>query len=492
MFSSVRDEGPLVLPRSDSSPDPAGPSGDHAIPIAREHLAALDGIRFFAAFCVLLGHGYWYVVLRQTMPSPPGPISLLMLSLPGPGMTLFFVLSGFVIHFNYQRTVSVGWSGTFDFFIARFSRLYPLFLVVFAIDFFHLFRLQGYLSGRPQLDFDLFGPLPFFLSFTQTWLFIPFNGYPIYEHYGTLTGNAQATGAMWSLSTEWLFYAAYPWLSGWLSRRHGRQLAIVAAIVAGAGVVYCVWSAYNIPNIQSFGLAHFGTPVLAQSFQTWVTFYSPVERMLEFLLGAIAAQQYSSISSPAGPTARWPAASTTAVAAVFVIWIAVTAITRVNMSAVNASAAASLVAGLVLLVARHPTWISRVLSWPVLVKCGEASYSLYLLHWYTMHQWAAPYAGQLEKLGRQGVFLIGVVVSIAISRVVYLWVERPALKWLRVNFRPLKLHIALGLAFVIITFFSVVASLQIQAVKRSRAPSATASPAPVAEIQQPAADTSLR
>jgi peptidoglycan/LPS O-acetylase OafA/YrhL len=457
-----------VLTRSESSPQTAGQSDGQTIPIARKHLAALDGIRFIAAFCVLLGHGYWYVVLGQTISGPLGPLSLLMLSLPGPGMTLFFVLSGFVIHLNYHRTVSADWSGTFDFFIARFSRLYPLFLVVFVIDFYHLLDLQGYFRGRPQLDFDLFGPLPFFLSFTQTWLFIPFNGYPIYDHYSALTGNVQATGAMWSLSTEWLFYAAYPLLSGWLSRQKGRRLAVIATIVAMAGVIYCVWGAYNTARIQSYGAAHFGTQ-FADAFQTWILFYSPAERMLEFLLGAIAAQQYLALSRPTGPTAQWPGTSTTVVATVLVAWLLVTGVVRISLSAVNASLAASLVAGLVLLVVRHPTWLSRCLSWPILVKCGEASYSLYLLHWYTMHQWVAPYAVQRDKLGRQAVFITGVLLSIAVARVVYLWFERPALKWLRINFRPLKLHIALGLTFLVITFFSIVASMHVQTVIKSRA-----------------------
>jgi peptidoglycan/LPS O-acetylase OafA/YrhL len=451
-----------VLTRADSSQQTAA----HAIPIEREHLAALDGTRFIAAFCVLAGHGYHYVVLQQDAARPLGPISRLMLALPGPGMTLFFVLSGFVIHLNYHRTVAAGWNGTFDFFIARFSRLYPLFLAVFAIDFFHLFWLQGYPSARPLLDFDLFGPLPFFLSFTQTWLFIPFNGYPIYEHYGTLTSSAQATGAMWSLSTEWLFYAAYPWLSGWLARQHGRRLGAIAAAVALAGLGYCVWCSYNIALIREFGLAQFGTPTLAQSFVTWVTFYSPVERMLEFLLGAVAAQQYLSVAAPTGLVARRPAVITAAVAAVVAIWIGVTATAPFKLTGMNASCAAALVAAFVLLVARHPSPVARLLGHPVLVRCGEASYSLYLLHFYTMHQWAAPYALPYGKVGRAVLLLIGILISIALARVVYLWFERPALRWLRINFRPLKLHIALGLAFAVITFFSIVASLQIQAARR--------------------------
>jgi hypothetical protein len=161
----------MSAPVSLSTPEP----GERAVALVHPHMRALDGIRFIAAFCVLAGHGYGYVVLQPSIPATD-PISTLLVSLPGLGMTLFFVLSGFVIHYNYHRTVGIGSSGNGDFFIARFSRLYPLFLAVFAIEFIHMLWLEGYLSGAPLDDFDLFGPLPFFLSFTQTWLFIPFDG----------------------------------------------------------------------------------------------------------------------------------------------------------------------------------------------------------------------------------------------------------------------------------------------------------------------------
>jgi peptidoglycan/LPS O-acetylase OafA/YrhL len=169
--------------------------GERVVALVNPHLRAPDGIRFIAAFCVLAGHGYHYVVLhqvgtRETM----GPISIVMRGLAPLGMTLFFVLSGFVIHYNYHRTVGIRANGNGDFFIARFCRLYPLFLAVFAIDFVHLLWIEGYLNGAPRNDFDVFGPLPFFLSFTQTWLFIPFDGNALFTHYGNLTPHAQATG----------------------------------------------------------------------------------------------------------------------------------------------------------------------------------------------------------------------------------------------------------------------------------------------------------
>ncbi|HEV8014099.1 MAG TPA: acyltransferase [Stellaceae bacterium] len=436
--------------------------GARVTPVAHDHLLALDGIRFLAAFCVLAGHGYWYVVLQQIGSAALTPVSRVMMALPGPGMTLFFVLSGFVIHFNYHHSVGIGRGGNFSFFIARFSRLYPLFLAIFSIDFVHLLWFQGYFSRTPRLNFDLFGPLPFFLSFTETWLFIPIGGHALYEHYGYVTSHAQGTAVMWSLSTEALFYLIYPLFSVWLACRGGRSLAIFAATVALAGLFYYGWVAYHQNDVQVLGIALFGTPALAQNFAGWVNFYSPIGRMSEFLIGAAAAQYYLSSPRP-GWVERWPAGSSAVIAAAVTLWIVGTAISGSPLGGVNASLAAVPIAGFVLVSVLRRSWTSRFLSSPILVKCGEASYSLYLLHYYTMHEWAAPRAAGLGLPGRIMVYFAGILISLALARVVYLVFERPALRWLRANFRPLKLHITLGAVFLVTTFFCVIASLQIHA-----------------------------
>ena len=61
-------------------------------------------------------------------------------------MPLFFVLSGFVIHYNYAQPVHAQpLRGTYNFFVARFARLYPMyFVVLFADLFFH-----GFLDDWP-------------------------------------------------------------------------------------------------------------------------------------------------------------------------------------------------------------------------------------------------------------------------------------------------------------------------------------------------------
>jgi peptidoglycan/LPS O-acetylase OafA/YrhL len=379
----------------------------------RAHLAALDGVRFLAAFCVLAGHGYWYVVSQQQASTTGGPAQItekVMLAVPALGMTLFFVLSGFVIHLNYHGTAGIRRGGTLAFFIARFSRLYPLFLAVFAFAVVPIVL-------QPPGGFDAIRPLAFFLTFSQSWLFVPIDGHALYDHFG-YGGHPSggATGAMWSLSTEWAFYLAYPLLSGWLTRLKGRRLAGAAGLVALAGLGYYGWCAYYDATIQSVGLALFGSQPLADAFVGWVAFYAPWGRVAEFLLGGFAAQHY--LSSLSGRTSAWQAGAAAIALAL-------------RLAAVNGSCAGAPIALCILLIARHRTAFGLLLSGRLVVKCGQASYSLYLLHYFTLHEWAAPLAAPFSAGGRTAVYLLGLLVSLGVAQIAYEGFERPMLRWLR-------------------------------------------------------------
>ena len=77
------------------------------------HVPALTGLRFIAAMMVLIGHGW--PVLHFTGDTITGRF---LDPLPSMGMTLFFVLSGFVMWVNYA-----------DSFRER-QRLLPLLILV--------------------------------------------------------------------------------------------------------------------------------------------------------------------------------------------------------------------------------------------------------------------------------------------------------------------------------------------------------------------------
>ena len=96
-------------------------------------IPALTGVRFAAALLVLTGHS----VHIMRFPGPPPYWHVLLSQLTGLGMPLFFVLSGFVIHYNYWDTVyAQRLRGSYNFFVARFARLYPMYFLFFLSIFF--------------------------------------------------------------------------------------------------------------------------------------------------------------------------------------------------------------------------------------------------------------------------------------------------------------------------------------------------------------------
>jgi peptidoglycan/LPS O-acetylase OafA/YrhL len=86
-------------------------------------------------------------------------------------------------------------------------------------------------------------------------------------------------------------------------------------------------------------------------------------------------------------------------------------------------------------IALRPRW-TKFLEWPGLVLLGDASYSLYLLHFTVI--WAA-----LVEFGRSAAspvaILAIIVVALAISIASYKFIEQPARKKLReLNLRQLS------------------------------------------------------
>src|SRR5580704_6089862 len=93
-------------------------------------IPALTGLRFFAAFFILFAHAADW--LGQFQNSDIGQRFGFVAMY---GMPLFFVLSGFVIHYNYRRLfMSRGiCRATCEFAAARFARLFPLYFCLLVV-----------------------------------------------------------------------------------------------------------------------------------------------------------------------------------------------------------------------------------------------------------------------------------------------------------------------------------------------------------------------
>src|SRR5215813_10473765 len=163
----------------------------------RPGIPALTGLRFAAAGAVVVAHALPKIIpLAENQPAPA--LYTLLGSLSAEGMTLFFVLSGFVIHYNYSDQIQFqGARGLFNFFVARVARLYPLYL--FGLTFELLLKYS-----YSQVPVSLADVLPYYLTLTFSWFYIPFGDNALIYQLGLIPSVA------WSISTEWFFYFAYP------------------------------------------------------------------------------------------------------------------------------------------------------------------------------------------------------------------------------------------------------------------------------------------
>jgi peptidoglycan/LPS O-acetylase OafA/YrhL len=405
----------------------------------RPDVPALTGLRFLAAFSVLLAHGLSATVADNA--APQGAVYWLMQS-SGLGMTLFFVLSGFVIHYNYSGLVTDGrWRGMAAFFWARFARLYPLFLLMMLVYVLVSQRHVAYWTGRPEQINAIFQALPYFLLSIQSWIYKLIDGGSLID---AIRGGSPPT---WSISTEWFFYFAYP-LIAWLILR-ARAPAIILLVVG----LWCVlWTAFSTglydrtAQIDAWAVGRFGPIAGVQnhedSFVRWLLYASPYLRIGEFILGALTAQLYVALQrrevargeNAFGGALFW-AAALSVLLVTYVEYspdVPMTIFRKMNMNFALAPSAALLV----FCAARYQSAASRLLTSRPAIALGEASYSIYLVHSIVLIS-AVKLTGNVVHGTAYNVakLIVLMAIVVAISLLLYAYYEAPARSWLRRRWR---------------------------------------------------------
>ncbi|RZG79837.1 acyltransferase [Acinetobacter sp. WCHAc060033] len=137
------------------------------------------------------------------------------------GVTMFFVISGFLItQHTLQRSSSLAQINLKDFYIRRIARIIPcLVLLVAMVTVLGSFGLKPFMNQAPN-DIEVSYALTVFSAFTF-WMNILIieNGWVNY-----------ALGVLWSLSVEEVFYVAFPILCILLGRGKGFILFLLAVI----------------------------------------------------------------------------------------------------------------------------------------------------------------------------------------------------------------------------------------------------------------------
>jgi peptidoglycan/LPS O-acetylase OafA/YrhL len=399
----------------------------------RDKVDALTGLRFLAAASILISH-----TIAWTAPfTTRNPINGAAPMIGVYGMPLFFVLSGFVIHYNYAglfRTRS--WrSAAAEFFIARFARLYPLYFFFFVVGLISDFManwLHDYLA-------DFLKVVVTSLTLTQSWFYV------IVVNHRLMLENAFGLG--WSVSTEWFFYCAYVVLVFAVFRLRTPYAALLA-IASFSLVAFLALDVAEVHNADIIDLARqYLTDDSALTdpsygFHRWLFYYSPYVRILEFVLGCLTAQLYMLLTDRpvAAAEHRWGSiALASALVALFLIGLCHIVSTSdplidryIRFFSQNYGCAVP-IATVIFCVSRYDSAVSRWLSMRPLVGLGEISYSIYAVHTWTLRAFTRPAVEFNATTGIEALIRIPVAVifSIITASATYRLIEMPCRRYIR-------------------------------------------------------------
>jgi peptidoglycan/LPS O-acetylase OafA/YrhL len=408
-------------------------------------IPSLTGLRFLAAFSVAIAHGA-DVTFRISNPSDLfSSVKFWLTTAAGIGMPLFFVLSGFVIHYNYRTLISKkGAAGFFEFLWARFSRLYPLFVVFIMFDFLLSSQVNDSMAYDRQDIVSGLRALPYILTFTQSWT------YSIVHDHSLIFRLSSAIPLTWSISTEWFFYLCYPAIM-LLIIRVNRPVHVIGLAVAWT----LIWATFaselyeHAGGLNSWAGAYFGIAASTaynheESFVQWVLYFSPYVRIGEFVLGCIVAQLYLALEGRRQSRAERIIALIAVVVAVasvpVLMYMMYAPDTHFWVRHLNSNYGLAPSLGVILFcAARYDFGGLRWLSTRPIIRLGEASYSIYLTHM-TVFLVVCGSQGPLPGGSESSIYLYArlfamLAVICLVSLALFASIEAPARRALRTLWR---------------------------------------------------------
>lgn len=379
-------------------------------------LHALTSVRFVAALAVVLHHYAGFL---------PYPAWLAAVAAQGQaGVCFFFILSGFILTYNYQAWFATGASGDAcrAFYRARFARVYPLHLVMLVAATPIVLGQWFLMPGAPAApSFKLLGASWLaHLTLLQAW--VPS---PLLQNLW----NAPA----WSISAEFFFYLVFPFATAGVivkCRRPGQLLGLAAALLALEALV-----ALGTARVFAGGFDLHGVTAAHGGLHWVVSAWAPL-RVGEFLIGCVVGALF--LANQRGPVVLLAPFSHAGMrnalllaslagayllcllpvpdgAGGFAFWVLRHHVLFVPFFAVT-----------ILCLAEGRTLLSWLLDRPAVQLLGESSYALYLLH-------ALPlmvlgyYVHPVGPLGP----LLAMALSVLLAIACFKLVETPARRWLR-------------------------------------------------------------
>jgi peptidoglycan/LPS O-acetylase OafA/YrhL len=308
-------------------------------PTQGKPIGSLTSLRFFAALAVFFVHVNLF---------PEGYL----------GVTFFFILSGFILAYNYAEIFTAPDRKKIQgFYWNRFARIYPLHLLTFLISIPLVYAelkagktwLLEYYPSQPNAPFvDAIANLTLLQSFS------PFRR--VYAAYNEVS---------WSISAEFFFYALFPLIIVlWSKLRLNHQWQWLAALLT-------IWVTATLVEFIFRDAA----------FNHWLLYISPPARLADFLLGIILCSSFKKLQS----SSRVRSLSghyyvLLEVATILALLLALYFAPYFHLSFRYDMYYAPFMSLIIIVFALQKGVLSKLLAHPNLVWLGEISFSFYMLH----------------------------------------------------------------------------------------------------------------
>lgn len=359
--------------------------------IVKHKLDALTSLRFFAAAMIVLTHAH--PIFGSFGIAEAAPL--------GQGVSFFFVLSGFILAYNYRDFSKDG--SIKRFLVARFARVWPLHLVTCIIWIGLIFHFDRtfYFGGET-------GALRLISNLTLVQSWIPLKLWAL-----------SFNGVAWSISNEMFFYLLFPMLIGlwskhWAKLFFGATIIVAAFIWAGNSLELKTSDDYN-------GVSLLGT-----------LYFNPLVRAFEFMFGIFLAKVFMTPAIHEFKTNAFGWLYLEIMSLGLVVVGMLLAGNPARIADIFGTAAGYyfqregiwLIWGLLILVfALSKGPIGKLLSTQPMVFLGEISFSLYLVHAIII-TFIEPYTESIKLYGLVGYSAFW-LVALFFSILLYKGVEDP-------------------------------------------------------------------
>ena len=349
-----------------------------------QNIPALTSLRFFAAAAIFALHASQFAGF---------PTSDFMGFTLNQGVAFFYVLSGFILHYNYRsRLQDINLA---SFFVLRFARIWPLHVVT--------------LVGAAALAW----------SDIVSWYYGHLSPYSlasiIFLLHAWSADNAvyfAINGVSWSISAEMFFYACFVPLALCIKRKP--VITCIAYLFLLALYVIIVWEHASLRALTDALLS-----------------VNPFFRLIDFIIGILGAElllrrKHSPDKSKLQMTCTEFLVLAAVILANFFNHAAVTVGIENIYPPLRAIAYTSLTDPffivLICVFAHSKGLVSRLLNYKALVVLGQWSFAIYLVH-QPLQRFISVH---LTGFTPWAMTAAAVVATLVVSAVCHYWVELPA------------------------------------------------------------------